>query len=97
MIVADDPDRKVEPDEIDDFGFHFPLSYLMQVCWVLESSGFQMWPNAGGLDDQNADLVADVMMWFKLVRRLRWEYEHEIWQDPEKTSAQQKYNPLMQR
>jgi hypothetical protein len=94
MIAADDPKREEEPEDAEDFGFHYPLDYLTRVCWVLEASSFTYWPQGGGLDDQDSFLIADVMTWFKLMRRLRWEYAHKVWKSPEEMTARTGYNPL---
>lgn len=94
MIAEDDPEQKIEPDDVEQFGFHFPFGYVSQICWVLEASSFTYWPVAGGLDDQNADLVADVMTWFRLMRRLRWEYEHGVWETPGERPQEPRLNPL---
>lgn len=92
QIAADDPKREVKPDEVDDFGFHYPTSYLSQVCWLLEASNFQVWPRTGGLDEQDANLIQDVMTWFRLQRRLRWEYEQGQWRPPE--APRQGFDPI---
>ncbi len=81
MIAEEDPERKVEPEDID-FGFYFPFEYVTVVCQVLELSDFAYWPEAGGLNNQDANLVADIMTWFRLQRRLRFEYKDSQWQAP---------------
>lgn len=92
LIAADDPNK--EPDVIDDFGFHHPVAYLERVCWVLEASSFSFWPKDGGLDNQDSFLIDDVMRWFTLHRRLRWEHKHGMWRGPDEMPQQPAYNPM---
>lgn len=92
ILAADDPKKTPEPDGMEDFGFHFPSGYLNQVCWVLEASHFTMWPHPGGLDDQDSALIADVITWFRLMRRLRWEYEGDQWHTPHERATSSRYN-----
>lgn len=77
-----------------DFGFYHPTDYLSQVCWVLEASDFTYWPKAGGLDDQDWYLIQDVITWFRLARRLRWELEQGIWRPAGEARPTSNVNPL---
>lgn len=82
MIAGGDPERpEEEPADPGDFGFHYPTEYLSHVAWVLEESHFTYWPRAGGLDDQDWFLIVDVRRWFRLVNRLRWEYQQGQWRE----------------
>lgn len=97
MIADDDPKREIEPDEVEDFGFHFPVDYLKLVIQVLRLSNFTYWPRAGGLDNQDSSLIRDVFTWLMLERRLKWEYLHGQWQEKTKEGgAKTTYDPMTQ-
>lgn len=97
MIADDDPKREIEPDDVEDFGFHFPFKYLTLVIQVLRLSHFTYWPRAGGLDDQDSALIRDVFTWLKLERRLKWEYVQGLWEeDKDDGSEKTTYDPMAQ-
>lgn len=42
-----------------DWGLYHDWEYLAFRFQIWVESGFQVWPRAGGMDEQDADLVAD--------------------------------------
>ena len=96
MIADDDPALNLEPDDVGDIGFHYPIDYVTRVCQILKLSHFSYWPRAGGLDEQDSFLIDDVMTWFRLANRLRWEYEEHQWRGPGDQKPKG-YNPLIGR
>jgi hypothetical protein len=49
----------------------------MQVVSILKASNFTFWPEAGGLFDQDAFLIEDILLWLTLENRIKWEQKAE--------------------
>lgn len=97
QIAEADPEREaVEPDDISDFGFYYPVSYVSQVVQFLKLSNYCFWPREGGLDNQDAHLIDDVQTWLRLEDRLRYEYKSGEWRGPGEKKPKG-YNPLALR
>lgn len=64
------------PPLVEDFGFHYPLSYVSRAALFLERSHWQCWPEAGGWAEQDSFLVEDVLAFLALRARLAWEVKH---------------------
>lgn len=56
--------KSVDADEVDDFGLYFPLDYALDT-WI-EHDEHGLYPEAGGYNDQDAQLMKD---WQTLDRR----------------------------
>ena len=69
---------KKEPEAIGDFGFHYPLETLMLAISILKASNYAVWPESGGLLDQDAFMIQDILLWLAIERRLEWEGKPEI-------------------
>ncbi len=52
------------------------MEYVALVVALLKRSNFTFWPEAGGFNDQDMDLVEDVMVYLALERRAEWDKEH---------------------
>lgn len=63
--------------ENDDFGFHYPFSYVELIAEILERSNFSAWPEPGGVDDQDAFLLADMLRYLRLKESIRQEITPE--------------------
>ncbi len=63
-----------EPDDVNDFGFNNPLSYVMSTGQIFVQSRFIVMPNAGGWDDQDAAWCDDMLVYLKGLSRQKWEF-----------------------
>jgi hypothetical protein len=55
------------PPHPGDFGFHYAdVTYISMVAQVLENSNYTSWPEQGGLNDQDWDLIQDALTWIRV-------------------------------
>jgi hypothetical protein len=72
-FVEPDPNDPQEPIELpDDWALNYPLSYLLVCFDLVDVSGWQQLPAAGGILDQDAHLMDDINFLFTL-RRYIWQ------------------------
>jgi hypothetical protein len=62
-----------EPPEIGDFGFFYPYNTVLLTVTMLKASNFVCWPEAGGMWDQDSNLIRDVLTYLSLERRVEFE------------------------
>jgi hypothetical protein len=74
-------DDKKAPPEIEDFGFHYPLSYVETMAIIVRHSNYQAWPDVGGLNDQDWYLLQDMRRYWQLEDRLQWEADHNWYEE----------------
>jgi hypothetical protein len=67
-----DTDKEPEDPPLD-FGFNYPLSYIVETSSVFLNHGIL--PNAGGWDDQDAAWTEDFLLFMTGYARARWEYQ----------------------
>lgn len=56
---------------VTDFGFHNPYDYVESMTSLLELSGFQAWPQPGGMEDQSSTFIEDVTTFLSLKRAVK--------------------------
>lgn len=83
-------DKLAGPEFPANFGMFYPFDFVQQAAEILRLSSWASWPSGGGWADESDDLVADIMLYFKLDRRAKWEAENGI---TSSKIATQSYNP----
>jgi hypothetical protein len=78
--LRDDDDA--EPDEPGDFGLMLDyFGYARQMVALVLASRFTVFPEPGGLNDQDERFLADLEAILRLRRRARWEIKNGFTHD----------------
>lgn len=66
IMASDDP-----PREVDDFGFYYPLEYVLETGQLLVN--YRIMPKAGGWDEQDYWWKEDMLTYLAGLARAKWD------------------------
>lgn len=81
------------PEGLDDFGFHYPLSYVQTTCDLAILSNFHALPRAGGLDNQDDFWLQDLMTYLRGYARAKHDAKPVEHDDEDKPASIKRWNP----